>query len=49
MPHEETTHYYEPLVTAFVRGKLKCDDLNNLATSELIGAGLASGLRLHKI
>ncbi|MCP9496001.1 MAG: class I SAM-dependent methyltransferase [Pyrinomonadaceae bacterium MAG19_C2-C3] len=47
MPHEETSHYYEPLVAAFVRGRLKLDQ-DKLTTLELIRIGLASGLRLHK-
>jgi ubiquinone/menaquinone biosynthesis C-methylase UbiE len=47
MLHEETSHYYEPLVAAFVRGRLKLEG-DNLTTGELIRIGLASGLRLHK-
>jgi len=47
MPHEDTSYYYEPLVAAFVSGRLKLDQ-DKLTTPELIRIGLASGLRLDK-
>jgi len=43
---ELTTHYYRELVEAFIKGRLP--ELRAMPTDELIQAGIANGLRLHK-
>jgi 2-polyprenyl-3-methyl-5-hydroxy-6-metoxy-1,4-benzoquinol methylase len=46
MSSVDTNHYYESLVAAFVRGRLKISA--DYTPQELIRLGVSAGLRLHK-